>query len=179
MNWFFSTIVDNNLSYFPAEYTVGVFSLENGIEDLHHVIVSAKIPLGFRREALETSQTSHNIPVEYPGGETDFATMYRKLVDFLEPRKILNKYPPLYTTNDRMGAVQSLIKRLSAAASKLTFYTSTFLSHIDQFYYLTITLIVDLYSLNCAHFFLITSLSIISLSVLFIYVLCVYVMNKA
>nr|XP_012217533.1 PREDICTED: protein maelstrom homolog isoform X1 [Linepithema humile] len=118
VNWFFSTIVDNNITYFPAEYAIGVFSLENGIEDVHHVIVSAKIPLGFRREALETSQTTHNIPVEYPGGETDFATMYRKLVDFLEPRKTLNKYPPLYTTNNCMGAVQSLLTRLTNAAQK-------------------------------------------------------------
>lgn len=121
VNWFFSTIIDNNITYFPAEYAIGVFSLENGIEDVHHVIVSAKIPLGYRREALETSQTTHDIPVEYPGGETDFAIMYKKLINFLESRKTLNKYPPLYTTNNCVGVVQSLLIRLTNAASKFIF----------------------------------------------------------
>lgn len=118
VNWFFNTIVNNTCEYFPAEYAFGIFSLENGIEDVHHVIVSAKIPLGYRREALEISQNSHNIPVEYPGGETDFAIMYKKLVNFLESRKLVDQYPYLYTTKPLTQIVRSLIGKLSDAARK-------------------------------------------------------------
>ncbi|GAB1867689.1 HMG box domain-containing protein [Camponotus japonicus] len=118
VNYFFAMIVNNNLEYFPAEYALGIFSLENGIEDVHHIIVSANIPLGYKREALETSQTSHNIPIEYQGGETDFAIMYMKLINFLEPRKVVNKYPPIYTTKDCKIMVQSMIAKLSDAAQQ-------------------------------------------------------------
>ncbi|XP_018353720.1 PREDICTED: protein maelstrom homolog [Trachymyrmex septentrionalis] len=118
VNWFFSMIVNNTLEYFPAEYTFGVFSLENGIEDVHHTIVSAKIPLGYRREALEISQNSHKIPVEYEGGEIDFAVMYDKLANFLESRKIVDQYPYLYTRKAFTREAQSLIARLCGAAQQ-------------------------------------------------------------
>lgn len=111
-------IVDNNLEYFPAEYALGIFSLENGIEDVHHIIVSAQIPLGYKREALETSQNSHQIPVEYQGGETDFAVMYTKLISFLESRKVVDKYPYLYATNGCIKIVQSVLAKLCDAARK-------------------------------------------------------------
>lgn len=116
VNYFFSTIVDNNIEYFPAEYALGIFSFEKGIEDVHHIIVSARIPLGFKREALETSQSCHQIPVEYQGGETDFAVMYAKLINFLEPRKLVNKYPPLYTTKGCINIVKSMLAKLNDAA---------------------------------------------------------------
>ncbi|XP_018053338.1 PREDICTED: protein maelstrom 2 [Atta colombica] len=118
VNWFFSMIVNNTLEYFPAEYTFGVFSLKNGIEDVHHTIVSAKIPLGYRREALEISQNSHKIPIEYEGGETDFAVMYGKLANFLESRKIVDQYPYLYTRKAFIREAQSLITRLCDAAQQ-------------------------------------------------------------
>ncbi|TGZ46963.1 hypothetical protein DBV15_11681 [Temnothorax longispinosus] len=91
---------DNTCEYFPAKYAVGVFSLENGIEEVHHAIVAAEIPLGFKRKALEQSQATHRIPVECPGGATDFAAMYWKLVTFLESRKLVDQNPYLYTTRD-------------------------------------------------------------------------------
>ncbi|XP_032688526.1 protein maelstrom 2 isoform X2 [Odontomachus brunneus] len=118
VNWFFTKIVDNVIEYFPAEYAVGVFSLENGIEDVYHVVVGAPIPLGYKREAMETSQSTHNIPTEYESGETDFAIMYEKLINFLEPRKIVDKYPPLYTTRPLKGAVQSLLTKLCDTAKQ-------------------------------------------------------------
>ncbi|XP_011136485.1 protein maelstrom homolog isoform X2 [Harpegnathos saltator] len=118
VNWFFTKLVDNVVEYFPAEYAVGVFSLENGIEDIHHTIVGVPIPLGYRREALETSQSTHNIPIECPGEESDFAIMYEKLTNFLKPRKIVDKYPPLYTTKSLKGAVQSLLATLCKAANQ-------------------------------------------------------------
>ncbi|XP_012542235.1 protein maelstrom 2 [Monomorium pharaonis] len=118
VNHFFTKIVNNTAEYFPAEYAFGIFSLENGIEDVYHVIVSAEIPLGYRREALEQSQESHNIPVEYPGGETDFAVMYEKLEKFLESRKLVDQYPYLYTTRHFKNKVQSLIAKLCDAAEQ-------------------------------------------------------------
>lgn len=126
VNWFFTVLVNNTREYFPAEYAFGVFSLENGIEDVHHAIVSAKIPLGYRREALEISQNTHNVPVEYPGGEVDFAVMYEKLVNFLDSRKLVDQYPYLYTTRTLTTAVRSLIGRLSDAARKYTFMKNIF-----------------------------------------------------
>jgi len=133
VNWFFSTIVNNTPEYFPAEYAFGVFSLQNGIEDVHHVIVSAKIPLGYRREALEISQNSHNIPVEYEGGETDFAIMYEKLINFLESRKLVDQYPYLYTTRTFTKLVKSLIARLSDAARKFIFIIEYFSNNFNNF----------------------------------------------
>ncbi|XP_077264402.1 protein maelstrom 2-like isoform X1 [Temnothorax americanus] len=118
VNWFFTRLVNNTCEYFPAEYAFGVFSLENGIEEVHHAIVSAKIPLGFRREALEISQATHHIPVEYLGGDTDFAVMYVKLVNFLESRKLVDQYPYLYTTRSLTQAVRSLIGKLCDEAEQ-------------------------------------------------------------
>lgn len=118
VNWFFTKLVDNIIEYFPAEYAVGVFSLENGIEDVHHAIVGVPIPLGYRREAIETSQSTHNLPMECESGESDFGVMYEKLTNFLKPRKIVDKYPPLYTTSTFKGAVHSLLAKLCDAASK-------------------------------------------------------------
>lgn len=118
VNWFFTTLVNNVIEYFPAEYAIGVFSLENGIEDMHHGIVSAPIPLGYRREALETSQNTHNIPIECPSEESDFAVIYEKVINFLESRKIVDNYPPLYTTRAFKGAVQSFLGTICDAASK-------------------------------------------------------------
>ncbi|KYN07019.1 Protein maelstrom 2 [Cyphomyrmex costatus] len=118
VNWFFCKIVNNIPEYFPAEYTFGVFSLKNGIEDVHHTIVSAKIPLGYRREALEISQNSHKIPVEYEGGQIDFAVMYDRLADFLESRKLVDQYPYLYTRQAFTREVQSLITKLCDAAQE-------------------------------------------------------------
>ncbi|XP_011882673.1 PREDICTED: protein maelstrom 2-like [Vollenhovia emeryi] len=118
VNWFFSKIVNNTNEYFPAEYAFGIFSLEKGIEDVHHVIVSAQIPLGYRREAIEISQNSHKIPIEYTGGETDFAVMYDKLVNFLESRKVVDQYPYLYTTRDCIQVVRSFMGKLSNAAQQ-------------------------------------------------------------
>jgi len=126
VNWFFSTIVNNTPEYFPAEYAFGIFSLQNGIEDIHHAIVSAEIPLGYKREALEISQNTHNIPIKCKGGETDFAIMYEKLVNFLESRKLVNQYPYLYTTKDFAKVVRSLITKLSDAARKYSYYKISF-----------------------------------------------------
>lgn len=122
VNWFFTKLVNNTIEYFPAEYAIGVFSLENGIEDVHHAIVSAPIPLGYKREALETSKNTHNIPIECTDEESDFAVMYEKLTNFLRSRKIVDKYPPLYTTKSFKGAVQSLLARLCDSVRKYKKY---------------------------------------------------------
>ncbi|XP_072753692.1 protein maelstrom 2-like [Anoplolepis gracilipes] len=118
VNYFFSMIVNNVIEYFPAEYALGIFSLEDGIEDVHHIIISTEIPLGYKREALETSQNSHHIPVEYQGGETDFVIMYTKLISFLEARKVVNTYPPLYTTRKCTKMVQSVLRKLCDAVEQ-------------------------------------------------------------
>lgn len=122
VNCFFKMNISNKLEYFPAEFAIGVFSLENGIKNVHHTIVSAPIPLGYKREALETSQNIHQVPVEYPGGETDFAVIYEKLATFLEPWKAACKFPPIYTTKDMTEAVQSVLRKFSQAAGKDTLF---------------------------------------------------------
>lgn len=114
VNWFFRKLnsVNNTLEYFPAEYAFGIFSFENGIEEIHHAIVSAPIPLGYRREALETSANDHKIPVEYQGGEKDFVVIYEKLINFLESRQLAGRYTYLYTTKEFTKPVQSFIAQL-------------------------------------------------------------------
>ncbi|EGI60391.1 Protein maelstrom 2 [Acromyrmex echinatior] len=115
---FIKNMQENIKVIIDSAVNLNFFSLKNGIEDVHHTIVSAKIPLGYRREALEISQNSHKIPVEYEGGEIDFAVMYDKLANFLESRKIVDQYPYLYTKKAFTQVAQSLIARLCNAAQQ-------------------------------------------------------------
>lgn len=118
-DYFFKEVVGTNkLIFFPAEYAVSIFSLEHGIQETQNIIVSAAIPLGYKREAMERCKQVHGIPVEYAGGYKSFAEMYEKLVSFLSPYIESNKYPPFYTTNDHLMPVRSLLERLCLAASE-------------------------------------------------------------
>ncbi|XP_020290954.1 protein maelstrom homolog isoform X2 [Pseudomyrmex gracilis] len=121
-NYFFKELVaPEKIKYFPAEYAVSIFSLENGIETTQNVVVSIPIPLGYKREALESSKEIHGIPVEYAGGENNFADIYAKLVDFLAPYiNEQDKYPPFYTTNENLLPVRSLLEQLCHAVKRDT-----------------------------------------------------------
>lgn len=119
-NYFFKELVGlEKIKYFPAEYAVSIFSLKNGIENTQNIIVSIPIPLGYKREALETSKEIHSVPVEYAGGENNFADIYAKLVGFLAPYvNEQKKYPPFYTTNENLLPVRSLLEQLCYAVSE-------------------------------------------------------------
>ncbi|XP_034174666.2 protein maelstrom homolog isoform X1 [Osmia lignaria lignaria] len=116
VNWFFRREIGiNKYEFCPAEFAVAEFSLENGIENIYHEILNVKIPLGWKRDAIETSQQTHRIPVELPGGQNDFLFMYEKLVGLLESNKTGNKLPPLFTVKDMVPAVQSLLTKMTDA----------------------------------------------------------------
>ncbi|XP_076645843.1 protein maelstrom homolog [Halictus rubicundus] len=113
VNWFYRRDVGiNKYEFCPAEFAVAEFSLDAGIENVYHEIVSMKIPLGWRGEALEMSQETHKIPVEHPDGQSDFAYMYEKLVQILKSNMTGNKYPPLFTVKDMAPVVVSLLEKM-------------------------------------------------------------------
>ncbi|KAK2579310.1 hypothetical protein KPH14_008263 [Odynerus spinipes] len=114
-NWFYIT-EDKEKRHAPAEYAVGEFTLENGIQRYHHKLVHIKPELGYTWEAIETSRTSHKIPYELPQGERNFYDMYMDLLKFLEPAKINGKYPPFFTGKKLSQGVSSLFDQLTATA---------------------------------------------------------------
>ncbi|KZC08796.1 Protein maelstrom like protein [Dufourea novaeangliae] len=119
-NWFYRREVGiNQYDFCPAEFAVAEFSLDRGIENVYHEVVSTKIPLGWRKDALETSQETHKITIEHPNGQSDFAYMYRRLVKVLASNKTGDKYPPLFTMKDLTPAINSLLKRMCEAAGNL------------------------------------------------------------
>ena len=52
-----------------------------------------KIPLGWKRDAIETNQQTHQIPIELEDGQSDFSYMFNELTKFLESNKTGNKFP--------------------------------------------------------------------------------------
>ncbi|XP_043515035.1 protein maelstrom homolog [Frieseomelitta varia] len=112
-NWFCKKNIGiNKYEFFPAEFAVAEFSIENGIEDIYHELLKPKIPLGWRRDAIEISQQTHQIPINLEDGENDFSLMYDKFTKFLDARKTGNKYPPLFTLKDLYPAVESLLMKM-------------------------------------------------------------------
>ncbi|XP_029054265.2 protein maelstrom homolog [Osmia bicornis bicornis] len=117
VNWFFTRVIGiNKYDYCPAEFAVGEFSLENGIENIYHEIINSKIPLGWKRDAIEISQQTHRIPVELSQGKNDFLLMYNKLIALLKNNQTGNKLPPLFTSKGLVPAVKSLLTKMTHAA---------------------------------------------------------------
>ncbi|CAK9813016.1 Protein maelstrom [Anthophora plagiata] len=117
VNWFFRRETGiNQYEFFPAEFAVAEFSLEDGVQNVYHEILNVKIPLGWRRDALETSQQTHQIPIELAEGQSDFSLMYDKLTQLLIRNKTGNKFPPLFTTKDVTLAVESFLIKMTDAA---------------------------------------------------------------
>ncbi|XP_012287911.1 protein maelstrom homolog [Orussus abietinus] len=121
VNYFIRRPIENNRhDHYPAEFAVGEFSLENGMANIYHETIHMKAPLGYTREALETIQETHRIPLELEGGEKDFYAMYQKLIDFLksDTNNSNGKLPPLYTMKNNSAAVPDLLRRLARAAEE-------------------------------------------------------------
>ncbi|XP_017885625.1 protein maelstrom-like [Ceratina calcarata] len=119
VNWFYiKSIGMNKYEYGPAEFAVAEFSLKNGIQNVYHEILNITIPLGWMREAIETSKETHQIPVNFSEGESDFCLMYTKLVKLLESYKTENKFPPLFTVESTTNAVNSLLLMMTEAANR-------------------------------------------------------------
>ncbi|KOC67905.1 Protein maelstrom, partial [Habropoda laboriosa] len=119
VNWFYRREVGiNKYEFCPAEFAIAEFSLEDGIQNVYHEILNMKIPLGWRRDALETSQQTHQIPIELAEGQSDFSLMYDKLIQFLERNKTGTEFPPIFTTKDVTLAVKSLLLKMTDAANE-------------------------------------------------------------
>ncbi|XP_017885395.1 protein maelstrom-like [Ceratina calcarata] len=119
VNWFYRKQIGiNKTEYGPAEFAVAEFSIKGGTENVYHEILNIPIPLGYKGEALAVSADSHQIPIDYADGQSDFRLMYMKLVSFLESNMTGNKLPPLFTTNNLKPAVDSLLLRMCDAAQK-------------------------------------------------------------
>lgn len=117
-NWFFKRGIGiNKYEFCPAEFAVAEFSLGGGVEKIYHEVLNVKIPLGWKRDAIETSQQTHKIPIQLEQGQSDFLLMYNNFVKVLESNKTGNKYPPLFTTKDMTLAIESLLVKMTEAAS--------------------------------------------------------------
>ncbi|XP_066591713.1 protein maelstrom homolog [Prorops nasuta] len=112
VNWFYERQLENKIDYFPAEFTLAEFSIEEGVLDVYHEICGVKIPLGFRREAKERSQETHKIPPELPGVENDFRKMFEKFSNFMQLRGGEKKVPPIYVPKKITLPAKSLITKL-------------------------------------------------------------------
>lgn len=124
VNWFFKRLPEvnkNEQEYFPAEIALGEFTLGKGITREYHTIVSAPIPLGFAREALEVSETSHRIPIEFERGKRHFSDILRDIVKFLEDGEAVGdgQLPILYTTSLQTEPVLSVLKQITKGSGKL------------------------------------------------------------
>lgn len=119
VNWFYKREVGiNRYKFVPAELAVAEFSLENGVENVYHEIINAKIDLGFRRDAIETSMETHKIPIQIPEGQSDFTVMYNKLTEILRSNMTGTRFPPLFVAKDLTPAVKSLLEQMAEASSK-------------------------------------------------------------
>lgn len=111
-NWFYTRSLEGNeFDYIPAEFAVSEFSLEHGVTGIYHEILKTEILIGYRREAMETSQETHQLPWDLSCACDDFSYMCNKLKEFLEPNR-KDGYPPLYTSGKIKPAVEALVKRL-------------------------------------------------------------------
>ena len=122
-NWFYARALENNeFDYVPAEFAVSVFSLRDGVTDIYHEILKTEIRTGYTREAMETSQETHQIPWNLKSGENRFPVMCEKLQEFLKPRMNGGKYPPLYASRKIRPVVKSLLERMVASLSNYQIY---------------------------------------------------------
>ncbi|XP_033227240.1 protein maelstrom homolog [Belonocnema kinseyi] len=113
-NWFHTRSLENNeFDYIPAEFAVSEFSLKDGVTKIYHQILKTEIRCGYTREAMETSQETHQLPWNLQCGEDRFEVMAENLKEFLKPGMDGNKYPALYTSRQISPAVKALIKRLT------------------------------------------------------------------
>ena len=85
-----------------------------------------KIPLGWKRDAIEISQQTHQIPIELEEGQSDFSYMFSELIKFLETNKTGNKFPPLFTTKNLIPVVESLLIKMVEVNSKNKDYFKIF-----------------------------------------------------
>lgn len=114
-NWFYTRKYDNgDFDYFPAEFAIAEFSLENGVTQVYHEILKDDVKVGYTREAKETSQETHQIPVPntLECAEGDYNKMCYKLLQLLKTHKVGGKYPPIYTMKKNNPPVKSLLKKL-------------------------------------------------------------------
>lgn len=120
VNWFYvrELKLGKLFDYFPAEFAIGLFSIERGMEEVYHEIVNDKIEMGFMREANETSERTHRIPVEHEDGEKDYKVMYDKLVAVLKPLMVGNEFPPIFTLPELTKGVHSLLNRMTKAVNE-------------------------------------------------------------
>ncbi|XP_076683940.1 protein maelstrom homolog isoform X1 [Andrena cerasifolii] len=119
VNWFYKREMGiNKYKFVPAELAVAEFSLENGVENVYHEIINAKIDLGFRRDAIETSMETHKIPIQIPEGQDDFTVMYNKLTEILRANMTGTRFPPLFVAKDLTPAVKSLLEQMAEASKE-------------------------------------------------------------
>ncbi|XP_076756498.1 protein maelstrom 2 [Xylocopa sonorina] len=118
VNWYFGRDVGiNTYEFCPAEFALAEFSLKDGIVNVYHEILKVTIPLGWRADAIEFSQQTHQIPIELAEGQSDFQLMYSKFINILETNKTGNKFPPLFTIKEMTPAVESLLIKMTKAGN--------------------------------------------------------------
>lgn len=113
VNHFYCRILDNNeADYHPAELSLVEFSIKDGITKKYHKLINERIYMGFRSDALTMSSESHHIPIEFEDAENNYETIYHDIINFLETSQVNGKYPPIFTCDEKMPPVQSLLQRV-------------------------------------------------------------------
>ncbi|XP_024082206.1 protein maelstrom homolog [Cimex lectularius] len=108
--------------YAPAEIAVVEFTLGDGLLNKFHCFINpGKVPMGLRFEALDWSEKTHSIPLNWSEGETDHFLIFNKLINFLTRNHTADSVPPIYTmpdslnSNTSLNAVKSAMSLLCAA----------------------------------------------------------------
>ncbi|XP_043281378.1 protein maelstrom 2 [Venturia canescens] len=106
------------VDYCPAEFAIGEFSIQNGLSRHYHEIIRTTLHLGYTREAMEVSEKTHMLNWDLPIGEGDWAIMYHKVKNFLEPLQENDKLPPIYASKKISHLLPSLFRRMADAVGQ-------------------------------------------------------------
>lgn len=128
---------DQSSGYVPAEIAIIKYTLENGIlGKFHDLINPINLPLGLALEANQYSNETHALPIPPNAlGETDFAVVLRKVLEFTGYNKPYKLFP-IFTDAKEVAVVESVLTQLIKASKTnfqfLVISLAEFLFHLKR-----------------------------------------------
>lgn len=85
---------------------------------MYNQIVNKEIKMGYTLSAQEKSAGSHQIPLNFITGKSNYKELFKDIYDFIKPGSKNGKLPPIYTIflrEDIHYPVKSVLERLAVA----------------------------------------------------------------
>lgn len=84
--------------FIPIEVGLVEYTIKEGIRrDYHNFIITREIPIGYSREAIEHSETTHGISViGLEDKEENYSEVWQDIIDFISPQSGSEDLPPLF-----------------------------------------------------------------------------------